>query len=176
MIIVLEGPDNCGKSTLAKNLQSRLEGSAIIHASGDEKFHSCMQEYHQHILDTCAMNPRIDWILDRHWPSEYAYSPYSSPETRDLSYSYSHFIELMRDALYVFCIAPLHTILEDESLDKDLMTKVHARYNDLLMDMHNTGASFISLSRDVLSPYLMVEIVLKQMARVKEKARIRGQH
>lgn len=59
MIIVLEGPDNSGKSTLAKELAAIL-GFDIIHSGGPEK-------YPGEIVDRIKAYQKKDWVIfDRH--------------------------------------------------------------------------------------------------------------
>lgn len=71
MIIIMEGPDGSGKTTLAEQL-SRQTGYEIIHrtkpANEEEK-----KAMHLMYLKTIAKNKNV--IFDRCWYSEMAYGP-----------------------------------------------------------------------------------------------------
>ena len=70
-IFVLEGPDNGGKSTLAKEIARQCNGK-VIHAT--YRFKGRMYQYHmaqfRMALRKAQNNPVI---MDRWWPSEVAY-------------------------------------------------------------------------------------------------------
>ena len=72
-IVVLEGPDASGKSTLAAAMKDKY-GAVVIHA--ERRWLDKMQVYHTAILlkavDLAFKQNKLV-ILDRHWPSEEVY-------------------------------------------------------------------------------------------------------
>lgn len=104
MIIIIEGPDGSGKTTLAEKL-SRQTGYPIIHRTQpktDEEKKLMMDEYLQAILSGKNM------IFDRCWYSEMAYGPVM----RDSSViSYPEMYELeehltRRGAIIIYATGP----------------------------------------------------------------------
>lgn len=101
MIIILEGPDGSGKTTLANQL-SRQTGYPIVHRVKPET-----EEEKQQMLDEYvkAIRTNKNIIFDRCWYSEMAYGPVM----RDKTYiSYPGMYELERrlsrvGALLIYC-------------------------------------------------------------------------
>lgn len=70
-IFVLEGPDNGGKSTLAKNM-AKLINAKIVHST--YRFKGRMMAYHlAQFRKALRLANKQPVILDRWWPSEIAY-------------------------------------------------------------------------------------------------------
>tara|TARA_R100000808_G_scaffold6841_3_gene20166 strand:- start:1829 stop:2380 length:552 start_codon:yes stop_codon:yes gene_type:complete len=119
MIIILEGPDCSGKTTLAKYLLTSLKGDYnYIHNSLDEnknfvwrdlerniiKKHSSLYDSH---LKSITKHKNV--IVDRLWPSELVYGSlfrskleYSIPELRKEIQNYK--------TLYIGCLPPKHLV------------------------------------------------------------------
>jgi thymidylate kinase len=74
-LFIIEGVDSTGKSTLARTLA--LERQAVyLHASGHRDLHDSMFAHHKNLLEIAEVNLQMghDVVMDRHWPSEYAYA------------------------------------------------------------------------------------------------------
>lgn len=71
-IIVLEGPDGVGKTTLAKKLVE-WTGGHYMHLT--YRFKNSMFNYHTAAIEQAMKRSRTQWvILDRWWPSETTYA------------------------------------------------------------------------------------------------------
>ena len=88
MMISLEGPDMCGKSEIAKELARHLD-HAYYKNSGEWSADLRSTEYFKNLLVyggtlmtdvLCQVKPNV--ILDRYYPSEFAYSKVFERETR----------------------------------------------------------------------------------------------
>lgn len=86
-LIILEGADNCGKSTLGRTIAKHC-GGVYLHATGKGRLPMAMKEYHSNLLDIAEENIRLDHtvVIDRHWPSEYIYGNIFRPLTKDHEY------------------------------------------------------------------------------------------
>jgi hypothetical protein len=75
-LIIVEGPDNCGKSTLAKQIAA-VTGYAYWRLTSGPGLseHKAMELYQSNALDNVSDN--LDnsrgVVLDRHWPSDLVY-------------------------------------------------------------------------------------------------------
>lgn len=77
MIIVLEGADGTGKTTLANELKKVFSGSMYIHATWSKELDTRMLEYHMSILADAyqfIQKCNLPVILDRLWLSEAIYA------------------------------------------------------------------------------------------------------
>lgn len=77
MIIVLEGADGTGKTTLAEKLKLAFPGSKYIHATWSRELDCRMLEYHMGILSDAykhVVETRTPAIIDRLWLSEAVYA------------------------------------------------------------------------------------------------------
>jgi thymidylate kinase len=75
-LIICEGADNCGKSTLAKAIANNLNGVYWRLTSGPGlSEHDAMALYQRNALDNAAVNIDLGRtvVLDRHWPSDQVY-------------------------------------------------------------------------------------------------------
>lgn len=71
--IIIEGPDCCGKTTLATTMQKEIPNSIYWHCTASKALFPGLADYHQNILDNAEKNFNVTFILDRFWPSEMAY-------------------------------------------------------------------------------------------------------
>lgn len=112
-IIVLDGPDCCGKTTLAKTLIEN-HGAKYVHAT--YRFGNTMFAYHTAVLRK-AVKLSADHlvVVDRLWPSEIVYGNVfrkglaygKEPSTESpWSHGWSMFDAVLRKhaAIYVFCL------------------------------------------------------------------------
>lgn len=73
-IIILEGPDGCGKTTLAEHLIEKFNVE-YIHLTWSEDLEKVMDEYQIEALDAAKeLSKEKLVIIDRHWLSEVVYS------------------------------------------------------------------------------------------------------
>lgn len=121
MIIILEGPDGSGKTTLAQQI-SRQTGYPIVHRTkpaSDEEKNAMMESYWKVIKEGRNL------IFDRCWYSEMAYGPVM----RDASViSYPQMYELeqalaQRGALLIYCTgAPTRLWMRCQRRGEDYVT------------------------------------------------------
>lgn len=106
-LYILEGPDCCGKTTLAKAFAWGRPRTAYFHSTASPALFPALMDYHQNILDNVKVNLEngLDVILDRFWPSEYVYGlnmfrPHSG-------YNPTQFQKQVTElgGLYVFCFS-----------------------------------------------------------------------
>ena len=79
MIIILEGADGCGKTSVSQLLHNTLPLSTLIKLSGAPK-HVNSKEWMMEDYDSSAhflieLGNKSHIILDRAWPSEWVYAP-----------------------------------------------------------------------------------------------------
>jgi len=75
-LIIVEGPDNCGKSTLAREMAKRIGCAYWRLTSGPGLCeHEAMALYQRNALDNAKVNIQngMTVIMDRHWPSDVVY-------------------------------------------------------------------------------------------------------
>lgn len=108
-LIIIEGPDECGKTTLARTLAIALNGVAL-HSTASKALFQALPDYHKNILDNCEQNVELGRtvILDRFWPSEVAYGlkMFRSDSNYDLVADKLHERIKKLNYLYVFCFSP----------------------------------------------------------------------
>lgn len=76
--IILEGPDNCGKTTLAKWLAKELNAVYWkLTCSPALSEHQAMADYQANALDNIKINLNMGRtvVVDRFWPSDRVYGP-----------------------------------------------------------------------------------------------------
>jgi thymidylate kinase len=75
-LFIIEGPDNCGKSTLAQAIANRFNAVYWRLTSGQGLCeHAAMRLYQSNALDNAEVNIKAgrSVVLDRHWPSDQVY-------------------------------------------------------------------------------------------------------
>lgn len=141
MIIILEGPDGSGKTTLAQQL-SRQTGYPIIHRSQpktEEEKKNMMGEY----LQTIRSNKNA--IFDRCWYSEMAYGPVMRDKTV-ITYPEMYSLERMlakSGALIVYCTGSEPTLWmrctkrgEDYITSRDKFKAIYSNYEEIMNAPH----------------------------------------
>lgn len=106
-IIVLEGPDAAGKSTLANYLVRAFNGNRF-RATWTPALNVAMADYQRSILDNVLDHIKYvgtPFILDRHWPSEWVYGGLFRSLTPDHFKFMAEFDALIKSngGVYVFC-------------------------------------------------------------------------
>jgi hypothetical protein len=135
-LIIVEGADNCGKSTLARAIAKRLRCPYWRLTSGPGlSEHAAMRLYQLNALDNAAVNIShgLPVVLDRHWVSDVVYGTIlrGEPSTDPLVME-TRCEEL--DAVYIHCQrhdAIAHHAKNkdpDHPYDDDIYARVYASY------------------------------------------------
>ena len=106
-IIVLEGPDAAGKTTLATYLVRALSANRF-RATWTPALNIAMADYQKSILDNALEHikyTRTPFILDRHWPSEWVYGHMFRSLTQEHYRFMSSFDKTIKEngGIYIFC-------------------------------------------------------------------------
>lgn len=106
-LIILEGPDAAGKTTLARHLARSMSG-CVFRCTWTSSLNIAMADYQQNVLDNARWSIRelcTPVILDRHWPSEWVYGQVFRSITRGQISWMMTFAEQIRDmgGVYIFC-------------------------------------------------------------------------
>lgn len=145
MIIIVEGPDGTGKTSLAKWICAE-KGGIYFHCDGNVPLFGAMREYLTNVLDNLEWTIKyVDFgrpfyvVLDRHWPSEWVHVPILRPHV------IMSWVEEVRErlaklgAIYVMCQceeAESHYLSsETRPYDQATYQKITARYRDLEADI-----------------------------------------
>lgn len=147
MIILLEGPDGAGKSTLRDELirvhaEEGRGGSAIWHRGPFTAEHGPWEEYARDLLQ---LTPNPDWlvVMDRWHLGELVYGPLLRGASR-LSLAQARWLDsLLRDrgAVYVHTYAPSPVLMKrlaergDDLIDPHLLPKINNAYAGLFLDV-----------------------------------------
>jgi thymidylate kinase len=147
MIILLEGPDCAGKSTLRDELirvyaEEGRGGSAVWNRGPFTAEHGPWEEYAQDLL---ALTPNQDWlvVMDRWHLGELVYGPILRGASK-LSLAQARWLDgLLRDrgALYVHAHAPSPVLMKrlaergDDLIDPHLLPKINNAYAGLFLDV-----------------------------------------
>lgn len=152
MIIILEGPDCAGKTTLAKQLQTRLrwsdDNATIVHFGPPSSQYRNSKnpqwaEYSASIGAWLDRQTEDTLILDRFMYGELIYGPVLRRST-NLTRSHVRMLErilLSMEAVLVYCRPPIDVVelvwrerVETELIkDIDLLQRVCLDYDDLMM-------------------------------------------
>ena len=137
MIIILEGPDGAGKTTLANKLRQQT-GFMILHRSQpktEEDKRRMMDEYVQ------VLKSGKSCILDRCCYSEMVYGPVMRDDSV-ISYPQMYVLEQIlakHGGLVIHCTGSLQDLWkrcttrgEDYIVDKETFTKIYNGYNVLM--------------------------------------------
>ena len=131
MIVILEGPDGAGKTTLAKQLHTWLSASddcAIVHHGPYEGVVSSelARIYFSSLLNALTYNKHV--ILDRAWYSEPIYAAeYRKVQSR-ISIAQRRMLErcaLSRQGVVIYCNAPLDACAQVFSTRTEYVQKAH---------------------------------------------------
>lgn len=119
-LVILEGPDEVGKTTLGLFLAREFE-SSFFHATAAGQLKVAMMDYQSNILDnveTSINELKRGIILDRHWPSEVVYGSVFRPENPN-NFSHDAFVGRIKalGGIYVFCDHP--DVIERHARNRD---------------------------------------------------------
>ncbi len=85
-LIIIEGPDECGKSTLSMAL-ARALGGVVLHSTASKMLFPALPDYHKNIMENVERNiTELGHIiiLDRFYHSELAYGELFRPHSEYL--------------------------------------------------------------------------------------------
>lgn len=107
MLVVVEGPDACGKTTFCEFL-TRYLGGVFWHMSApcNTPINEAIVAYDNNATENVEANLRLrrNVVLDRHWPSEVAYAPvFRKDGLREEIWDCAARVSLLRP-VYVFCM------------------------------------------------------------------------
>jgi len=134
MIIIFDGPDNCGKSTIAKALIKRLDAHSYFKIKQD-KIH--LNTYNPETLKTAhelqldfftqlAKQSNMNIVMDRFHPSEYVYGSLFRKIDEEIFW---HYDKLLAEA-GVKIIIPIKPdrYLEDELWTNEQLIKIKEKF------------------------------------------------
>lgn len=152
-LIIIEGPDCTGKTTLSRYLARVFTGAFLFHATAQGKLPLAMTDYQLNILENARVAMRelsVAAILDRHWPSEMVYGQIFRPGNPHGFYgdTFARAITEMR-GIYIFCDRPdvieAHSRERDPEhpYDEDKFAQVVSGYRELRTRLHQSGAPLL---------------------------------
>lgn len=106
-LIILEGPDECGKTTLGLQLARYFNG-VYIHATASKSLFSALPDYHNSLLEIAQANLELgkDVIMDRFWPSEHCYGPLFRCNSGYSEHGWKLHERIIKlNHIYIFCMA-----------------------------------------------------------------------
>lgn len=139
MNIILEGPDNAGKSGLAKFLESNLKRS-VIHNTVDKDPESVLaKQAQENALEGDCIYDRSAVI------SEYIYCMVLQ-RTPVVHFSLSDVADLCDNAMVVFCLPPLEKVLatvkEEMPGVRENLEALYNQYDNLIDELVMMGKQF----------------------------------
>lgn len=158
-LFIVEGPDNCGKSTLAQAMATSLGATYWRMTSGQGLCeHDAMQLYQLNALDNAKINIQSgrSVVFDRHWPSDQVYGTILRGRP-SLSSMDRGIVEIDCEALsvvYINCYR--NNAVEEHAKAKDpdhpyddkVYTDVCLGYQALFDDLNSKGARVIDYYLD----------------------------
>ena len=133
MIIILEGPDNCGKTEIAKELARRLCLSYFKVSTEKENWRRgtfSKSLYFDFVLPQfIRVLPKADIVFDRSYISEKVYSKVFGRDTDEamLQATDDQFNDL--GAVLIVCLRRDYSGLQDELVSNDKLIPLHDEYS-----------------------------------------------
>lgn len=145
-LIIVEGPDFTGKTTLSLAIAKACNG-IYIHSTCTPALQGAMHDYMRSQAKNVSVNVKLGGsrppvIMDRSWPSEYVYGSILRPDSR-----WKETVNDIRPVLeaceptYVFCVRENIVDLHSDNKDNDhpytkrQFAKIVSAYNSLVADM-----------------------------------------
>ena len=103
-LIIVEGPDACGKTTFAQQLADML-GGVYWHVTCTKTLAPAMLDYQLNAVANAQANIMNGQhvVLDRLWPSEYCYGPVLRPD-QPIDTDRIRFEASALSPIYIFCL------------------------------------------------------------------------
>lgn len=134
-IIVLEGPDGAGKTTLAKQLCARY-GGLYVH----NRYHRAADIWAYHLASLrWAVRESAERlvVIDRHWISECVYARvYRSGSAYGAFARALHRVLLRYGALYVLCAPPIEVVVENHRRLKGIREEMYDNVERVAWEYH----------------------------------------
>ncbi len=135
-IIVLEGPDAAGKTTLA-NYLVRAFNANRFRATWSRALNLAMADYQQSILDNVLEHIKYvgtPFVLDRHWPSEWVYGNVFRALTHVHFAFMSKFDSIIKEngGIYIYC-------------SDDAVTQIERHKQNIKLDHPYQHADYIKI-------------------------------
>lgn len=143
-LIIVEGPDCSGKTTLARYIATTSKG-VVVHMDCNKALQTVMPEYQKAVIDGIAANifdgDQRCLVLDRCWPSEWVYAGLLRPHFFN-RFPFDEFrIRLNRlNAHYIYCTDSDELLLErhkshgehhgGDDIDEEQYLKIVHRYEE----------------------------------------------
>ena len=186
MIIILEGADGCGKTSVSRLLHNTLPLSNLIKLSGAPK-HVDSKEWMMEIYDSSAhflieLGNKSHIILDRAWPSEWVYAPIFKGYDPDYIPTFQRSLHKQVDVHYVYLYTSPDVLHErmmnkraiqpnEKHPEKDTIYRVVDAY-DYWYDTFKGDftATYYRINTDELYPQQVVEQIIEEVGlNVKEQ-------
>lgn len=122
-LIILEGPDCCGKTTLAKQLINKFVESIYLHSTYHKDFDNAglMLRYGEEMIRQAKLNIELGntVILDRCWLSDHVYGSVLRGKalTQDAMFAFTKLVAEL-NPFFVFCISDLGYALHEKEKDE----------------------------------------------------------
>lgn len=158
-LFIVEGPDNCGKSTLAKAIATNLGATYWRMTSGQGlSEHDAMRLYQLNALDNAKINIAAgrSVVFDRHWPSDQVYGAILRGRPSLLPTDL-RLVELECKSLSVVYISCCRdNAVEEHAKEKDpdhpyddsVYEQIVERYDELFSELTASGAKVVDYYLD----------------------------
>lgn len=166
-LIIIEGPDFTGKTTLAKEL-ARTMHRPYWHCTASRALQPGLADYHMNVVRNLMHNSLSGqtMVMDRFWPSEVCYAPVfdrSLAKYGEELMKIVHYVQML-NPLYVFCRAqdPVKRFIKHTSEHVDPMhndmdeidyMNISANYYGLAGRMMEAGCSVVFYDYDLHGKY-----------------------
>lgn len=142
MIIIVEGPDGAGKTTLVNELLKSHPGSTSKHFSNPKSKEEALNYWKVYAEAVEATDPTKVTIFDRCWYSDMVYGPLFRGEL-EMDARHARMLDALAQmhggCFLIYCTAPINVLWarcvkrgEEFVLDKHKLAAVSSSYDDVL--------------------------------------------
>lgn len=150
LFVIIEGPDNVGKTTLIKNIKNHYNDYFLheLHYSNVKQDKDKVQEYstklyHQmfNLMFQSTIHEKFGFIVDRSHLGEMVYGPiyrnYSGEFVLDIERSYHHILDFWNDVyLITLYDSPENLIKRDDGLSFSIDNNIKQKEIDNFLNAH----------------------------------------